>query len=108
MLDAGPDLTFCSGQTASLGSVAIPGWTYSWSPTTGLSNPSISNPDVTITTNVNTVYTYISSANNGTCTLTDTVVVTVAALPSSTFIPLSTTICNAQTVNETLYTEGEE
>jgi hypothetical protein len=101
VLDAGPDLTFCSGQTASLGSVAIPGWTYSWSPSTGLSNPSISNPDVTITTNVNTTYTYVSSANNGTCTLTDTVVVTVAALPSSTFIPPSTTICNAQTVQFT-------
>ncbi|WP_353150686.1 hypothetical protein [Flavobacterium sp.] len=51
----------------------IPNITYTWSPTTGLSNPNISNPIASPTTT--TTYTMTATANG--CSTTDSVVVTV-------------------------------
>lgn len=45
--EAGPNLTICDGDTAQIigtGTGAGPGYTFEWSPTTGLSNPTIPNP----------------------------------------------------------------
>ncbi|MBC7447880.1 MAG: hypothetical protein H7330_07455, partial [Hymenobacteraceae bacterium] len=46
---AGPDRVLCSGQSAQLGSAPVAGLTYSWSPSTGLSSTSSSQPIVTPT-----------------------------------------------------------
>ena len=51
----------------------IPNITYSWSPSTGLSNPNIVNPTASPTTT--TTYTITATANG--CSATDSVVVTV-------------------------------
>jgi gliding motility-associated-like protein len=50
---AGNDLTACHGQTIQIGTNPVPGeqYRYSWFPTTGLSNPNIPNPTLTITNN---------------------------------------------------------
>lgn len=50
---AGNDLTACHGQTIQLGMPPVPGeqYRYSWFPTTGLSNPNIPNPTLTVTNN---------------------------------------------------------
>jgi gliding motility-associated-like protein len=77
--DAGPDVSFCSGGSAAIGASGQPGSIYSWSPTTGLSDSTSSNPTVTltnITTNpVATVYTLTENANG--CIGSSTVTVTV-------------------------------
>ena len=51
----------------------IPNITYSWSPTTGLSNPNIANPTASPTTT--TTYTMTATANG--CSASDSVVITV-------------------------------
>lgn len=64
--------TICSGNSTTLS--ATGGTSYSWLPTTGLSNPSIANPVANPT--ASTTYTVTVT---GTCTTTTTVAVTVKA-----------------------------
>lgn len=47
--DAGPDLQTCPGIPVQIGTTAVLGWTYQWSPTTGLNNPNFAQPTATIT-----------------------------------------------------------
>ena len=84
---AGVDQTFCKNAIVNLGSAAVSGWTYSWSPSVGLSNPAISNPVLTYTNNglVPVVQTYTATASSGSCTLTDTVSITINPQPTATF-----------------------
>ena len=79
----GPAISFCSGTvSAPLGGTATPvaGTTYSWTPTTGLSNPNILNPTVTGTNTtgapITTIYTLTATTANG-CAATATVAVTI-------------------------------
>ncbi|MCB9448558.1 MAG: PKD domain-containing protein [Flavobacteriales bacterium] len=79
--DAGPDLSYCQGDSAQLnGSVSggQPSYTYFWSPSTGLSNPQIANP-VTATTTTTTYYLTVTDARG--CTGLDSVIVTVQPGP---------------------------
>ncbi len=87
VITAGIDQTFCQNAITNLGSPSISGWTYSWSPTTGLSNPNISNPSLNYSNNgVNTTVTnYVATASSGTCVLTDTIQITVNPRPTATF-----------------------
>lgn len=84
---AGVDQNYCSNAVANLGWYPIAGWTYSWSPATGLSNPNIANPVLNYTYNGvgPLVQNYVASATNGTCTLHDTVVVTIYPRPVASF-----------------------
>jgi len=79
--DAGADKSFCAGGSAQLGSAPVSGNTYSWSPTTGLSSSTVSNPTVSLSTEGTTTYTV--AVTSGTCISTDQVVVTVNALPAA-------------------------
>ena len=58
--DAGPDKELCSKDSVQIGLPPIAGRSYSWSPTTGLSNPAISNPKLSLinngTSNTTVVY----------------------------------------------------
>ena len=83
MATPGPAVSFCSGlASVQLGGTAAPvaGYTYSWSPTTGLSNPNILNPIVTGTnttgTPITTTYTLTVTNTDG-CVATGTVNVTI-------------------------------
>ena len=40
-------------QVFQLTTAPIPGWTYEWSPTTGLDNPNVAQPTATITGEIN-------------------------------------------------------
>ena len=80
--DAGPDRVICSAGTATLGNAAsaVAGNTYLWTPATGLSNPNVLNPTITLT-NTGTIptvtnYTLLVTTNLG-CPKTDLVQVTV-------------------------------
>ncbi len=77
----GPAISFCSGTvSAPLGGTAVAGTTYSWTPTTGLSNPNILNPTVTGTNTtaapITTTYTLTATTAGG-CSATATVAVTI-------------------------------
>jgi|GEM_PF-493732 len=98
--DAGPNRSFCSGQSAQLGTAAIAGTTYSWSPATGLSSTTVAQPTVTGTNTtgapVTTTYTVTATTANG-CTATSTVTVTVNPAAVATVGP-NRTLCSGQTV----------
>ncbi len=86
--NAGQDETICLSDRVTLN--ATGGTTYAWSPTTGLSNPNISNPRAN--PSVTTVYTVTVSDING-CTSTDEVEVTVNPFPVLTVQDESVSIC---------------
>lgn len=73
--------------------IAVP-ITYSWTPTTGLSNPNISNPIASPTANT----TYTVTVNTPSCSFTDNVAITVQQPP--TLNPLTNqAICSGNSVN---------
>ena len=81
MADSGPALTVCPGVASlPLGTAALPGYTYSWSPATGLSNTTVAQPTITLPNNTSVplaaTYTVTATNANG-CTATSTVVITV-------------------------------
>ncbi len=77
-VSAGPDATICAGGNTQLAATGN-GTTYSWSPTTGLSNPNIANPIASPTQT--TTYT-VTAVTNG-VSATDQVVVTVNPVPNA-------------------------
>ncbi len=78
VVNAGPDITVCVPNTATLGgapsaSGGTPGYTYAWTPITNLSDPSIANPIVTPTAQ-STTYTLLVTDSKS-CFASDQVVV---------------------------------
>jgi subtilisin family serine protease len=74
-VDAGADETINLGDTVQLSAGVVgSGYTYEWTPTTGLSNPNIKNPKAG--PDRNTTYTVKATAYSG-CELTDDVTVSV-------------------------------
>ncbi len=78
--DAGNDTTICSGCSVTLNGASSGGtasFNYSWSPVTGLSNPSIANP--VATPSVTTTYTLtVTDVNN--CSSTSDITVAVGVV----------------------------
>ncbi len=85
---AGPDVVVCSKDTVPIGVAPVTGYTYSWSPTAGLSNPAISNPLLSYTntgaTPIQVPYV-LSASVAGQCIKFDTVMVTVRPRPTVDF-----------------------
>ena len=81
--DAGNDLLICPGQTGQLGVMPVNGYAYQWIPATGLNNPTIGNPTVTLTNFTNEIQTseYIVVTTLGNCSAYDTATVSVFPLP---------------------------
>jgi gliding motility-associated-like protein len=71
-----PDTTLCGSSPVQI--FAAGGSTYSWIPTTGLSNPNISNP---IATPVATTKYYVTITNAVGCSKMDSVKITVSSVP---------------------------
>lgn len=95
-LDAGPDAAFCANGNAVIGTTAVPGTTYAWTPATGLSSSTVSNPTVTLTNTGTSASTtnYILTSNTSGCIAKDTVVVVVSALASAD-AGIDQTICSS-------------
>ncbi len=87
-IDAGLDSAICIGDSLQL--QATGGVTYSWTPTTGLSDPNIADPIAEPT--VTTTY-YVNITDGSGCAGTDSVVITVIPLPVIN-ISSDTTICD--------------
>ena len=96
--NAGPTQTFCSGGSAQLGgAAAVAGYTYSWSPTTGLANAIAAQTTVSLTNAtgapITTSYTLTVSSNG--CSNTGTVQVTVNPPTSAVFAYDATSYCQS-------------
>lgn len=81
--DAGSDAAYCTGASTALSASATngtSGFSYAWTPTTGLSSSTVSNPTVTATSTTNYVLTITDSRS---CTAKDTVGITVHSLPTA-------------------------
>jgi len=86
----GNPVAYCSGSSATLGTAALPGYTYLWSPTTGLSDPAASNPTVNLpndSSNMILRQTYTVKTTNLGCSNSASVVVTVNPIPVALYIP---------------------
>lgn len=83
--NAGIDTTVCSGIAASIGDLGIIGNTYSWNPSLGLSDATISNPGNTTTnggsTPIVTTYTVTATITATGCQSVDSAIVTVNPQP---------------------------
>ncbi|MEZ4826504.1 MAG: T9SS type A sorting domain-containing protein [Bacteroidia bacterium] len=74
--DAGPDQFVCNGQPVTIGSPALPGYSYAWVPASGLSSDTVAQPVVT-PVSVPSVTTYLVAATSPSgCIATDFTVVT--------------------------------
>ncbi|MCB0753987.1 MAG: gliding motility-associated C-terminal domain-containing protein [Flavobacteriales bacterium] len=73
---AGADTATCPGIPVQIGSPATPGWTYQWSPTTGLDNPNIAQPTATITADITYVLTAFDAEG---CSGQDSITVSLLA-----------------------------
>jgi gliding motility-associated-like protein len=79
--NAGTDKLSCEKTPVQLGANPTPGFVYSWSPVTGLSDPTISNPIAT--PSVTTQYVLTVRNFGGGCLTTDTVTVKAAVLDTT-------------------------
>jgi gliding motility-associated-like protein len=96
---AGPDTVICSGESFNLGDITQTGYSYTWTPSTGLSNDTISDPLFTGNnpgTNSDTLF-FVLTTDLGPCTDSDTVMVVVKPLPISD-AGSDTTLCSGSTV----------
>ena len=92
--NAGPDTSYCTGQTA-IPLSASGGVNYQWTPVAGLSNPNIANPLASPA--VTTSYIVAVGVNGCSKTKKDTVIVTVRPKPTIT-ITNDTLICSIDTL----------
>ncbi|MBL0051511.1 MAG: fibronectin type III domain-containing protein [Bacteroidetes bacterium] len=79
--NAGTTQTVCSGSGAVIGSAAVLGNTYSWSPSAGLSSATEASP--TASPFATTTYTLTETISATGCTATNSVTVNVNALPAA-------------------------
>ncbi|HET9505576.1 MAG TPA: gliding motility-associated C-terminal domain-containing protein [Hymenobacter sp.] len=84
--NAGPAVSTTNGRAVAIGAAPVAGFTYSWSPTTGLSNPTSANPTVTLPNTTGTpitqTYTLTTTSTATGCSGTASVVVTVGVDPN--------------------------
>jgi len=86
---AGNDLVLCSDEIGNLGQVPDPAAVYQWINLNGLSDGSISNPTVSLSTLVPITETYIITADYSGCVRTDSVDVLFLPYPIPAIAPVS-------------------
>ncbi|MFL9484290.1 gliding motility-associated C-terminal domain-containing protein [Chitinophagaceae bacterium LWZ2-11] len=103
---AGTAATTCSSGAIQLGTATNAGYSYAWSPSTGLSSTTISNPVATLTNSSNSVvsqkyYVKTSFVNNPGCASVDSVTITVNPQPSVSIGASQTAACTGTAVTFT-------
>lgn len=91
LVGAGPDKSICPGGSVQISGTGVAS-TYTWTPTTGLSNPTSLSP----TASPFTTTTYILTARTGSCSVIDSVTVFVSNL--SIDVRAVDTICRGSAV----------
>ncbi|NNF01352.1 MAG: PKD domain-containing protein, partial [Bacteroidia bacterium] len=80
--NAGSDQTFCSNDTITIGTAALAGLNYQWTPSFGLSNDTLADPELSLI-NINAtdqMSTYLLTVSDKHCSDTNSVTVTVKAV----------------------------
>lgn len=88
---AGNDALSCNSKPVQIGANFVPGLSYSWSPPTGLSGTTISNP--VATPEVTTAYTLTTRSDGGGCADTDTILITASIIDSTIQLKGSASYC---------------
>lgn len=100
--NAGPDKEVCSGEPVSIGSPAITGLTYQWTPANGLNDAAIAMPTLTLVYNgpsADTLICYALTVSAGAnCRGFDTVCVRVKKRPDVTVTAVPAVICAGDSV----------
>ncbi|TMI79922.1 MAG: hypothetical protein E6H10_14565 [Bacteroidetes bacterium] len=91
MANAGRDTFSCNRNPVPIGDISKPGLSYSWTPTTGLNNPNISNP--LASPNQTTSYVLATRHDGGGCLSTDTVVVKASVISNDLQVIGKTMYC---------------
>ncbi|MEO1417608.1 MAG: PKD domain-containing protein [Bacteroidota bacterium] len=101
--DAGENVTICSNEPLTLGSPALTGVTYSWSPATNLSDATIAQPDFNFPNQTGSAVTfdYVLTASDGTCTTFDYISVTVNPSLEAQLLPANPQICLGDSITIT-------
>jgi gliding motility-associated-like protein len=94
------DTTICPGSSFAAGTVSN-ATTYNWTPTVGVSNPTIANPVLSPTSTT----TYTVTGTTGACTISKTFTVTVGSAVSLA-VHTDTTICNGASFNANTVSNG--
>jgi hypothetical protein len=94
----GNSTAICNGNNVTLGTAAVAGNTYAWTPTTGLSSSTIANP--VANPSATTTYTLTETVTSTGCMNTDSITVTVDNILSASVISASgpTTFCGNEYV----------
>lgn len=97
----GSNTSICNGNSVQLGSAAISGHTYLWTPSTGLSSTSIANPIASPI--VTTTYALTETITATGCDATNTVTVTISSAPT-----ISTSACVGGSVSFSATATGSD
>ncbi len=98
--DAGDDVEFCPGDAIQLGSPNTVGTNFAWSPTDGLSDPSIANPVAFPTETI--TYTLTVTDETGVCVATDEITLTLGSNANPGVMPADDVVlCDGDASNVT-------
>src|SRR5690606_7558517 len=89
-VNAGDDVSLCSGEMISIGTSALGNFTYAWSPATGLQSASSPVTSLQLSNQsqqAQTIDYVLTAVNNGGCENHDTVRVTVKPVPDIALNP---------------------
>jgi gliding motility-associated-like protein len=86
-VDAGSDISFCSGDSGIIGSTPLGGLTYSWSPTNGVDDATSSQTTLQLNNSTHDIHVveYVLTAIEQGCPNTDTVEVVIFPIPTVDF-----------------------
>ena len=98
---AGGDVTICKGNSITLGGSAILGHTYSWTPISGLSSATISNP--VATPSATTTYMLTETITASGCVASNSVKVIVSGAPT-----ISSSVCVGGSVSFSATASGAD
>jgi hypothetical protein len=90
----GSNKAICSGNNVTIGAASVIGNSYAWTPAAGLSDANIANPIAS--PSLTTTYTLTETITATGCSMTNSVTVTVGALPNCT-ITGNSAICQGST-----------
>ncbi|MEL6134145.1 MAG: PKD domain-containing protein, partial [Bacteroidota bacterium] len=101
--DAGENVTICSNEPLTLGTPALPGVTYSWSPANNLSDATAAQPAFNFPNQSNSAVTfdYVLTASDGTCTTFDYISVTVNPSLEAQLTPSTPQVCPGDSITLT-------
>ncbi|MFM7234042.1 MAG: hypothetical protein ACKOZM_05580, partial [Flavobacteriales bacterium] len=93
--DAGSDIFQCAGVAFQMGTAGTAGVSYSWTPSAGIApgQALTAQPTATITNSLGSPYTYTLTVNDGFCTNSDQVLVTINPNPTITVSASDNILC---------------